>query len=266
MLRRFLYLNTNAVDGYLAVVEGGLADTATSRRSNKGSKGGKLNAGTSALGVGGTLGGESSNEDERIVRETSEQRFDRLIRALEAAPEEFGYEDVLDLGDAFERSVVGSMVSVTCEIEIPTAVRLLAQPEQMGEMLGLMETMRPLAEMFGADMDGMPSQATTSAIRDVTSAFKSDLMFVGETDVGAPCVAGKLEKSHLIELPEGEAVVVGKVARRWKSGESHPLLALPGASILSRKQRRSSPISDDPDDENILHGPALTLDVLAIYR
>ena len=173
------------------------------RRSNKGSKGGKLNAGTSALGVGGTLGGESSNEDERIVRETSEQRFDRLIRALEAAPEEFGYEDVLDLGDAFERSVVGSMVSVTCEIEIPTAVRLLAQPEQMGEMLGLMETMRPLAEMFGADMDGMPSQATTSAIRDVTSAFKSDLMFVGETDVGAPCVAGKLEKSHLIELPEG---------------------------------------------------------------
>ena len=29
MLRRFLYLNTNAVDGYLAVVEGGLAVTAT---------------------------------------------------------------------------------------------------------------------------------------------------------------------------------------------------------------------------------------------
>lgn len=185
MLRRFLYLNTNAVNGYLAVVEGGLADTATHHRSSKGSKAGKLNAGTSALGVGGSLGGESSNEDERTVRETSEQRFDRLLQALEVAPDHFGYEEVLDLGDAFERSVVGSMVSVTCDIEIPPAVRLLAQPEQMGEMLDFMDTMRPVAELFGANMDGLPSQDTTSAIRGVTSTFKSDLMFVGETDEGA---------------------------------------------------------------------------------
>lgn len=67
-------------------------------------------------------------------------------------------------------------------------------------------------------------------------------------------------------MPEGEAVVIGKVARRWMSGESHSLLALPGATILSRKQRRNTPIAVDSDDENILQGPALTLDVLAIYR
>jgi hypothetical protein len=266
VLRRFLYLNTKAVDSYLGVIEGGLADSATVRRAEKGSKGGKANIGTSGLGAGISRDRESTEEDERTIRETPEQRFDRLMSALAEDPDRYTFEDILDLGDAFEHCVVGSMVSVTRDIEIPQIIRIFAQPEQLGQMLDLMEVMRPMAGMFGGNTEGMPSQDETQAIRGFAATMKSDLVFVGETNDDGPRVAGRLENLHLIELPEGEATVVGKIAKRWQSGESHSLLALPGASIMSRRQRRSTPATDDPDDDSILAGPALTLDVLAIYR
>lgn len=266
LLKRFLYLNTNAVDSYLGVIEGGLADSATLRRTDRGSKGGKANIGAPGLGAGVSKDRESTQEDERTVRETPEQRFDRLMNALAEDPDRYTFEDVLDLDDAFERCVVGSMISVTSDIEIPAVIRIFAQPEQLGDMLDLMEAIRPMAGLFGTSPEGMPPPEQVQAVRSFAGMMKSDLVFVGETDEDAPRIAGKLEKAHLIELPEGEATVVGKVARRWQSGESHSLLGLPGASIMSRKQRRTAAPSDDTDDDSILRGPALTLDVLAIYR
>jgi hypothetical protein len=266
VLRRFLYLNSNAVDSYLGVIESGLSDSSTRRRLDKGVKAGKASVGLSGVSAGISRDRESSEEDERTVRETPEQRFDRLMAALAEDPDRYTFEDVLDLQDAFERCVVGSMISVACDIEIPQVVRIFAQPEQLNDMLNLIETMRPLAGMFGKDGGDLPSVSQTNAIRSLSSTFKSDLIFVGDTDEGSPRVAGKLEKAHLVELPEGEATVVGKVARRWKTGESHPLLALPGASIMPRKQRREGAPSLNSDDDSILRGPDLTLDVVAIYR
>jgi hypothetical protein len=36
---------------------------------------------------------------------------------------------------------------------------------------------------------------------------------------------------------------------------------------MNRSQRRKAAAEPvDPDDENVLHGPALTFDILAIYR
>jgi hypothetical protein len=110
MLRRFLYLDESALDSYLSAIEGGLADEAHHRRSHqRGSSGG---AGAKAGPVSGQVSGDSgvAHEDERVVRETPEARADRLFSALEGDPERWRYEEVLDLGDAFDRLPVGYMI------------------------------------------------------------------------------------------------------------------------------------------------------------
>jgi len=43
-------------------------------------------------------------------------------------------------------------------------------------------------------------------------------------------------------------------------------MALPGATLMNRSQRRNASQPVDPDDENVLRGPAITLDILVIYR
>jgi hypothetical protein len=78
-------------------------------------------------------------------------------------------------------------------------------------------------------------------------------------------LAGKLEREYVREIPDGEVTIVGKVTRRWKEGEHYSLMALPGAALLSRSQRRAAkPV--EPDKEDVLHGPAVTQDILAIFR
>lgn len=267
MLRRFLYLNEQVVDSYLGVVEGGLSDELTRRSSTRGGRGGE--AGLAFKGAGAKVTGEREHaqEEEQRVRDTPEQRFDRLLTAVERDPDEYSYEEVLDLQDAFQRLSVGTLITVDCEIEVPDMVRLLSQPEQLSQMVDMMETLRPLAQVFGSDVGELPTAEQTDAIRQVSRVFRSDVVVVGEIDADTPRIAGKLEQPYVRELPEGEARVVGKVSRKWGSDESHSLVALPGASLLSRSQRRTNqkePSSED--DTNVLYGPALTLDIVAIYR
>lgn len=264
VLRRFLYLNNTSVDSYLGVLEGGLSDERTRRTGERGTRGG--DAGLSFSPVSGKISGqrERSEEDERVVRDTPELRFDRLMSALEAEPERWNYERVLESYGLFERSVVGTLISVDCEVEVPQMSLLLAQPEQLGEMLDMIEIFGPMASALGANTAGMPDPEKIKAARGFTK-MKADMIVVGDIDEGAPRLAGKLERQHVRDIPDGEATVVGKVARRWKQGEHYSLMALPGAALMSRAQRRKAqPV--DPDDENVLHGPALTLDILAIFR
>jgi len=266
MLRRFLYLNEKALDGYLAVIEGGLADESTRRSRRTGTSSGRANLGTSAVGAGVGGARERTDDDERVVREVPEQRFDRLMAALEADPDRYAFEEVLELKESFERLKVGTMVTVECDLEIPPTIRIFSQPEQLEQMLGLMEGLAPLAAAFGQQLEGMPDPSQVQAVRSIASLIRSDVVIVGEQEEGECRVAGKLEQQYMRELPEGSAFVVGKVARRWLAGQSYPLLALPGAALMSREQRRSGASRVATGSDTDLEGPALTLDVLALYR
>ncbi|MDQ6949799.1 MAG: hypothetical protein M3256_27010 [Actinomycetota bacterium] len=265
MLRRFLYLNEQAVDSYLGVVEGGLSDDATRRRSQHGGRGGEAGLGFGPASAKLSGQREHTEEDERVVRETPEQRFDRMLKAVEAKPDEYDYEEVLDLADAFDRLGIGTLITVECDVEIPSVVRVLSQPEQLGQFLDMIETLRPLAGLLGKDASELPTPQQTEVVRQVSRVIRSDVIVVGEVDDDAPKVAGKLEERYIRELPDGAARVVGKIAKRWGPDDFYALMALPGASLLSRSQRRNQP-EPSSDDTNVLRGPALTLDIVAIYR
>jgi hypothetical protein len=186
------------------------------------------------------------------------------MKAVEADPDQWSYDRVLDLEGMFDRLATGTLVSIDCEVEVPQLSLLLAQPDQMNEFLDMLEVFAPMASAFGGNTEGMPDPEQIKAARGFTK-LKADLVVVGEFDESAPRIAGKLERKYMREIPDGEVTIVGKVTRRWKEGEHYALMALPGAALLSRSQRRAAkPV--DPDDENVLHGPAITLDILAIFR
>ena len=265
MLRRFLYLNSASVDSYLGVVEGGLSDETTKRGGSRGTKGGGAGADAKVASVRLSTQRENSEESERVVRETPEIRFDRLMKAVSANPEDWDFEEVLNLTDVFDQLAIWTLIQLDCDIEIPPAVRLLAQPDELNKALDLMEIIGPMARVFGSTPTEMPDPEQLQAIR-AFSQFSTDLVITGEIDDSSPRIAGKLDRQFMREMPEGEACVVGKISRRWKSGESHSLIALPGSSLMTRAQKRAQEHSLKGDENNMLNGPALTLDILAIYR
>lgn len=92
---------------------------------------------------------------------------------------------------------------------------------------------------------------------------------VGADEESSWKVAARLGSGHVRDPDlEGYVRVIGKVAQRWPENRWKPLLALPGASLLPRKERKAleakKPTKDDEDA--YLEGPAVMLDVLAIYR
>ena len=265
MLRRFLYLDVDALVGYLSAVEGGIASEKTSRQTRRSGRRARANLGYGPAGAGVAREREQVSEEAFTVAETAEQRFDRLMRLLSADPAAYAFQEEVDLLGEFETLRTGMMVSIDCELEIPDTVRVLAQPERMTEFVDALDALRPLAGLLGREVEELPSSEQTRALHDFVRAARTDLVVVGQqAEEGSPRLAGKLASEFLREDPEGEATVVGKVARVWEEGDSHPLLALPGASLLSRSRRRN--VSSELSEDSVLRGPAVTLDVLAIYR
>lgn len=171
---------------------------------------------------------ESIQESEKVVRETPEHRFDRLVRVLESAPEYYGYEEVLDLADAFDRLPVGFMISVDCELEVPSAVRMFAQPEQLDTMIGAMDAIKSLGPLRGESVQNLPDEGEIAAVRTAAGAMTSDLVIVGEQDSDSPKLAGRLDKAYMRELPEGDARVrpagAGAVKSDMRSSHCRGLL------------------------------------------
>jgi len=262
MLRRFVYLNEKVLDGYLSALEGGLVGGSVRHERTTGALGGGVSVAAGPVELGAKKDRENFAETTRNIQETPEQRFDRLMRLLEDDPDAYLYEAILDMSDAFPRLTVGSFVTVDCELEIPPGVRLFCQPEEMDKLLNLADTMRSIAPVLGEDIDGLPSAETAASFRGLLRAMESKIVVVGDQYEGAPRIVAKLDNEHLRDSPEGAAYIVGKVVRRLEEGDTYPLLAIPGASLMNREQRRKA----KPDvDSDSLEGPAVVLDALAIY-
>ncbi|MFF7845356.1 hypothetical protein ACFZC6_42440 [Streptomyces ossamyceticus] len=255
-LPRFLYLDDKGLGEYLSVVEEGLSDESKKKRTSNG---------FDSTTLGDLAGSDSTSEEERVVRETASQRFIRLVSALDAASTRWRYYDIEDLGEEFDKINVADLVQVQCEVEIPPFVRMFSQPDQLDDMVNMLEAFRAMAPILGENTEGLPGKKMTKAFRDFGKAMKSDVVIVGDQEEGGPQVTGKLNKDYIRDAIEGEVFIVGKVSKRLKDGETHSLLAIPGASLLSRQQRRQA-ARQEQTDETTLVGPALTLDILAIYR
>ncbi len=265
MLRRFLYLDAAALSQYIGAVEGGLISESTLRTRSTGTGG----AGVDLKVLKGS--GERAHEDEesRTLADTDEARFDRLVKAAREAPDELGWVDVVQPDLDFADVGIGAIVSWECDIFVPQIVQTMASSGEVASAVKMMEDLLPNAEAFGLDLEGMPDAAQLKAVSGFVDGLDASLLVVGEDDATEWSIAGHLGQEALLsgEL-DGRAILVGKVSRVLPAGRWKPFLTFPGMNLMSREQRRKqerqSP--EQGKEDQYLHGPALMLDILAIYR
>ena len=264
MLRRFLYLDSTALAQYVAAIEGGLMTQSTRRSSRSGSAGGGINAKIVKAS------GEKSREDEdsRTLADTDEARFDRLLQAARAQPDALGWVEILNPDGEFDGMAIGAMMSWECDLYVPDVVQALASSGEARETLEMMQKLLPSAQSLGLDTQGLPRLDEIEAMTNLVTSLQTKLIVVGESDDTDWRVAGQLNDDFRFAEAEDRAVIVGKVIKSIAPGHSKPFVTFPGMNLLPREQRRKMERMPPPEgkEAEYLAGPALMLDVLAIYH
>lgn len=265
MLRRFVYLDVDALNAYATALEGGLLTESTTRVTSTG----EGTVGFDAKVAKASAGKGRESEAAQRRADTPEARFDRLLRAAADDAESLGWIEALqpevDLSGAF----IGAMVSWECDLFVPEIVQTLARSGEFLDALGMMEKVLPAAKALGLETgDDLPSQSEMSAMGDFIGKLDAGLVVVGDDEDTDWKIAGQITEANLSGELDGRARVVGKVSRIVKEGQWRPFTTFPGMNLMSRDQRRKlerqRPKSCEEDQ--YLSGPALMLDILAIYR
>jgi hypothetical protein len=264
VLRRFIYLDKTALDQYVTALEGGRTTESTTRL---------MRTGTGAGGFDAKLvsaSGERSREEEesRTRADTDEARFDRLLRAAQAGPEALGWVDVVQPDVDLDGIGLGAMLAWECDLYIPEVVQVLARSGEALGAIGMMQNLLPMARRLGLDTEGLPNDDEMGAVSGLISGMNASLLVVGEDDETDWRVAGQLDEASLHGDVEGRARIVGKVSKTVPVGRWKPYLTFPGMNLLPREQRRKMEREQPAagKENEYLAGPALMLDILAIYR
>jgi hypothetical protein len=240
MLKRFLYLDTDALADYVSALEDGVRDSL--ERQNKGEK--------------------------STFTDTPQARFERLLSLADSERDLAGWFPIdgeTDLTDI----KVGHLVDAECEIYIPDIIKALSPQGGLIEAVDQMQSILPAMNAFGApQIDDLPSREQIDAMRLFSNTLGGKQIAVGELDESELQLTGQLAPEYIKSDIEGRARLIGKVSNTWPTGQWKPLLALPGTSLIPRKERRKMERSrpTDSERENYLEGPAAMLDILAIYR
>lgn len=264
MLRRFIYLDRSALHQYITALEGGSLSSSSSRSL----KGGARSGGVDTRVV--RADGERSHEEEssRSTTDTDEARFDRLLRAAADDPEALAWIEVVEPDSDFDAIGVGAMVSWECDVYVPDIIQMLGQSGETLPAIGMMQELLPAATRLGLDTEGLPGAEEMEAVAAFVGGMNAKALVVGEDDDTDWRVAGNLVDEFVMGELDGRARLVGKVVKVLRPGQWKPYLSFPGMNLLSREERRKKERQrPDPGSEGeYLAGPALMLDVLAIYR
>lgn len=264
MLKNFIYLNSPTLDSYLSSLEDGLRGSVQEKKSTTGSVTGK--GGVSLANIQG----EKAHEDEHTTSksDTPSARFERLQALARGDLEVSGWIDIVDPETDFEGIGIGALIEIECEIYIPEMIKALSPSGGLARAIDQLQALAPIAAQLGSDVSGMPAAGQLEAVKSFAHNLGGDAVLVGEPNDSDWRIAGKLLDGYLTGEVEGYARVVGKVSSVLKRDSWKPLMALPGMNLMSRDKRREMERKgpDQGQEGNWLQGPAIMLDVLAIYR
>lgn len=256
-MRNFVYLDSDTLRGYISTLEQGLQD---GRQQSVGKDGsGETGVDAKIIKAQAKLG-RSTNTSTNYT-DTDEARFDRW---LDAAIELEIVEVVLDpatLADATS----GLMYKLDCEIEVPQFALFTGGAEAKSQLEGI----AAVSKMFGDEQNGMGAELQ-KMLTFVDAMSTDSLPIRGELDDSDWGIFSNLKKKHLNGSPndlEGFVTVVGKVRKSVPDGQSKMLMTLPGVTAMNRKQRKELDAKprDPGSDDLYIDGPAIQLEVLAIY-
>lgn len=200
--------------------------------------------------------------------DTDAARFQRLLDNAEHNAEELGWVEVLDPDADFEGIGFGALVHWECDIYVPDSLRALSVQSGTVDTLAKMEAMLPAARNLGLDTSGIPDVESIRAMSTLLTEADVPLAVVGEDDDTGWRVCGTVFGDVSVDDLEGRVRIIGKVSTVVREGRWKSIASLPGMNLLSREDRRRIERSGPRpgEEDRFLKGPALVLDLLAIYR
>ncbi len=267
ILRNFLYLDTEALADYLSAIEGYIVEGEIEQKETE-TKGIKGEAGFQTIvKAGGGL--ETVRETKQKVAITDAAKFQKLYEILENDGDN-KYLDLFDF-DTWKEIRRGQMLEIEAKINFPQIYYLVNAMEDVEETVDL-------ARIFGVDpFTDTQSGATFEGMRRIAKIVKSKPLSILFTTPSTPgySFASNLQRKFIRQDPiDGEATVFGKVQRIILKGEKETVFNLaPDLTTEIIKSVISGGVSTRPKIQpipkvmtEIIEGPALIINVLAIYR
>ncbi|SBS79289.1 hypothetical protein MHPYR_710016 [uncultured Mycobacterium sp.] len=283
MLYGFVYLNKPTLAGYAAQVDGGLIAETKTRQMKKKSAGGT--AGWKLLGLKGERGGENERTD--TFSDAPEAQFQRLLAAANSDPDAIGWTEVLDPGSDFESANVGELISWECDLGIPNILRLMTPGGAASKLMNMMGTAVSgvdagfkVGGIDGSNLDADQraqldkAKGGIDAIKQLLEGANISRAVVGTDSDTNWTVYGTVVDEHLLaaDIDAERLLIVGKIKRKLAPGQKRRIVDIPHMSELKRGLRKTNEPEltkeDDPPmaEGQFVTGPALELDILAIYR
>lgn len=260
MLRNFIYLDEEQLNQYISQVEDGLRRSASRSVSADKNRSAEVNAKVAKFGLGGHDGEAASWE----YSDDGPARFERLLALVEGDEDQFGWRDVQENSDALTGLRAGHVLAFAGEI-YESDVSKISAPTGILSMIPLARAINRMQGTEGSGLDQF-DEGTLGAIETFGEAMRGKSVVQGdilETDWRFCALLPAALPS------EGDAYIVGKVSKVWGENQWRPLPGLPILSQLPREQRREMERKGPRDDKSKmmwLEGPAVELDLLAIYR
>ena len=281
MLRKFVYLDKTALAEYTATLEGGLIAETKTRSVKLGAKGGRL-------GIKGyseaNIDSKGENERSQTLSDAPEAQFERLLNAANEDPETIGWIDVMEPDTDLAAAQVGEFISWECDAYIPDIARLLAIDGDAAKKIVILgPLLRAITEggvkVGDEDIDNLnpEKRAELEKIKlllpmadELLKSVKGKRSVVGEDEDTAWKVFGTLVGDYLRveDIDDERLVIVGKIKRRLAEGRWQPIMGLLTLEMPSRAERRKKEKEAPPAgiEEQYISGPALELEILAIFR
>nr|WP_133054114.1 hypothetical protein [Mycobacteroides saopaulense] len=219
---------------------------------------------------------DGGNEHERFwtMSFPPEAQFQRLLAAANDKPDELAWINVVDPPNDFKTAQVGEIIAWECDVDIDHSSRLGAKGGAGVQVLGIISRL-VTAGAAGTSILGAqftPDQAAIvvpqmDELQRLLDSLNITRIGVGR-DVNTDwAIYGSLYDDHLRaeNIDSERLIVVGKIKRIVPQGEYRRLINTEALSMLQAMQKNGSYTADAPDQFQI-RGPALELDIVAIYR
>jgi hypothetical protein len=263
ILRNFLFLNTATTEDYLAALEGYTLEGPIEQTEAE-TKGGEV--GVDKIIKAGKASG-ASTETKRRLAVTDASQFQRLYEILEE-------QELVQFLEAFDEEIwgqihKGEILEIEANIRLPQSFELTQTIENFSPLLDIMTVLDqdPLSDpKTKMAFDGIRAVSKLSESKPIPLLFHADpegFSFVGYL----PRKFLRCEPSEL----QGEATVFGKVQRILPKGKSLEVFSLlPDLSNLPNmnreKRRKMQRDMSKQGLSEVVKGPAIIIDILAIYR
>lgn len=264
MLKRFVYLDEDALADYTASLEDGLLGEKITREMKTGSGGGSVDAKFAKA----DLRRGKEREESRTVSDAPAAQFDRLVALAEDNPDDIGWIDVMNPDDDFQAATIGDFISWDCDVFIPDISRILAKSGDVARLLPLYTDVLGLMQSLGTEVDEstLPDQNMVEQMTSFVDRFEAKRVVVGEDEDTEWRVSGSLHDQFVhAEDIDDRLIIVGKITRKLSRGQTRLHVMPPTINRQERKALERKKPEPGKEDQYLV-GPALLLDILAIYR